>query len=99
MTYDNRFRQCSGWPSFWLDYGKIAGQLQTLKSTLHCLRDRMDLPLRNHDTAMLRNPHDGKSIHSRFTNLVSIVWRRECITKSAGKIDRRFLSILGVKVA
>ena len=71
MTYGNRFPvecsgYCSGWQSFWLDYGEIAGQLKPLESPLHCLRGWMDVPLRNHDAAVTGNPHDGESVHSRF---------------------------------
>jgi hypothetical protein len=70
MIYGDRYRQfsgyCSGWQSFRLNYGKIAGQLKTLKSPLHCLRGWMDIPLRDHDAAVTGNPHDGESVHSRF---------------------------------
>jgi len=71
MTYDNLPGECSGycsgWQSFRLDYGEIAGQLKSLESAFHCLRGGMDVPLRNHDAAVSCNPHDGESIHSRLT--------------------------------
>jgi len=70
MTYGNLALDCSGycsgWQSFWFDYGEIAGQLQPLESPLHCLWGWMNVPLRNHDAAVTGNPHDGESIHSRF---------------------------------
>ncbi len=70
MTYGNHSRECSGycsgWQSFWLDYSEIAGQLQPLESTLHCLRGWMNIPLRHYDAAVTGNSHDRKRIHSRF---------------------------------
>ena len=56
MTYGNRICECSGycsgWQSFWLDYGEIAGQLQPLESKLHRFWCEMDIPLRHNDAAM-----------------------------------------------
>ena len=71
MTYGYRPGVCSGyfsgWQSFWLDYGEVAGRLQSLESPLHCLRVWMGVPLRNHDAAVTGNSHDVESIHSRFS--------------------------------
>jgi hypothetical protein len=70
MTYSSLpvecSRYCSGWQSFLLGYGEMCGQLQPLKSPLHCLRGWMDIPLRNHDAAVTGNSHDGESVHSGF---------------------------------
>jgi hypothetical protein len=70
MTYGNLALDCSGygsgWQSFWLDYGEIAGQLQPLKCPLHRLWGWMNVPLRNHNAAVTGNSHDRESIHSRF---------------------------------
>src|SRR5260370_42566002 len=95
MTYSQRLRQCSGYcrgSCLSLDLGSLARQLQPLESALNCLGRRMDIPLRYDDTAVSGNPHDGESIYSPFPSLVSIVWRRECGAKSAGKIGRRLPS-------
>jgi hypothetical protein len=101
MTYDYRPDECSGycssWQSFRLNCSEVAPQLQPLESPLHRFRGWMDMPLRKHDATVTGKPHDGESVHSHPQSLISIVWRSERITKSAGKIARRFTSILETK--
>jgi hypothetical protein len=58
---------CSGLASIRLSVCHPASELQTLESPLHRLGRWVDITLRNDDAAVPRNPHDGKSIHSRFT--------------------------------
>jgi hypothetical protein len=71
MTYSRPISECSGncsgWPSCWLQNRDRAGELEPLEGPLHCLLCWVDVPLRNHDAAVPRDPHDGKSVHSRFT--------------------------------
>jgi hypothetical protein len=71
MTYGIHLRQCSGycsgWQSFGLNFRPRTMQLQPLESALHCFRRGMDVPLRNDNAAMSGDPHDGKGVHSRFS--------------------------------
>jgi hypothetical protein len=71
MTYGTHPRQCSGycsgWQSFPFDFRTRAVQLQPLESALHCLRSRMDVPLRYDNATVPGDPHDGEGVHTRFT--------------------------------
>jgi hypothetical protein len=78
----------------WLDYGKIAGQLQPLESPLHCLRGWLDIPLRNHHAAASRDPHDRKSIQSRLSKPGKHCMVSRVKHKIAGKAAMRIPSTL-----
>ena len=42
-------------------------QLQPLESALHCFRCGMNVPLRHDNATVPGDPHDGESVHTRFT--------------------------------
>ena len=68
MTYGARFGECSGywseWQSLRLDYSEIPGLPEPLGSTLDCPWYWANVTLRNHDTSVTADPHDGETVRS-----------------------------------
>jgi hypothetical protein len=72
----------------WVGSPALRRIVAVAQRALRRLRCRMDVPLRDGDAAVTGNPHHGDASTPDFPSLVSIVWRSEWRTKSAG--EKRF---------
>jgi hypothetical protein len=70
-----------------LDFGEVAEQVELSKARSTSIRAWMEASLRSRDATVNPIRRMVKASIPDFPSLVNIVWRWECITKSAGKLE------------